>query len=309
MFGNATEFVWQRPRGASGFEFRPSESGQELPLVAARAGATFEDYTPLLDESALFLIFSETEPTAEGVLRFANVYGRLGDDVLRYVGPHVSGNRGSWEQGDLVELVISHIRQMREAVVLRDLIDRRDRRGLARHFRWVGPDEVHRQIMESDATIPIATRTREPEVFAAFKYGDLLGPARYWLDAKVNACLRGHVVLKLLRLGAAHKDQIVLDLLPDSLLAALWLQLALAIAGGKQYRRCRLCGKPFELSPRVNRVSRLTCSAACRNLDYRNRQERARELHGQGKAFSEIAAELGSNVKTVRGWVKTKSRG
>src|SRR5262249_14828640 len=38
-------------------------------------------YRPLLDEPNLFLRFAETEPTAEGVLAFANRFGRLGQDA------------------------------------------------------------------------------------------------------------------------------------------------------------------------------------------------------------------------------------
>src|SRR5262249_12359445 len=47
-------------------------------LLDRRFVSPARSYRPLVDEPNLFLRFAETEPTREGILSFANRYGRLG---------------------------------------------------------------------------------------------------------------------------------------------------------------------------------------------------------------------------------------
>src|SRR5262249_60440765 len=97
-----------------------------------------------------------------------------------------------------------------------------------------------------------------------------------------------------------------LKLVPATLLTALWLQFASAIEGNKRYRRCKECGQWFEVSPETARTSRLFCSGPCPAKAYRGRRHRARELRGKGWSFKDIAEELGSDVPTVKKWVRSK---
>ena len=53
---------------------------------------------------------------------------------------------------------------------------------------------------------------------------------------------------------------------------ALWVQLALAVAGNKQYERCRHCATYFEIGPGAARNSRVYCSETCRAAAYRKRK-------------------------------------
>jgi hypothetical protein len=98
-----------------------------------------------------------------------------------------------------------------------------------------------------------------------------------------------------------HTCKLAMQIVPQSLIGALWLQLAGAIGTGTQFRRCDRCGAWFEVSGRVDRK---LCSGACRSASYRGRQEQARQLAAEGKGFREIARELGSNAATVRKWVR-----
>jgi hypothetical protein len=96
---------------------------------------------------------------------------------------------------------------------------------------------------------------------------------------------------------------------PVSLLGALWLQLAEAVSGNKEFRSCPTCGKWFELSPDVARTNRLFCSDKCRTRAYRGRKEQAQKLAKKGKSIKEIAKELDSDVKTVKGWIQSQQQG
>jgi hypothetical protein len=287
-------------------------------LVAAQPGARFEQYAPLGEESALFLRFAETEMTEDDVLMFANSYGLLGGAVGGRVRAQVLTDPASGEMGDRPGLVLEQIRTMREAVRLWELTHRLDRKGLVGTIRWDGTDTVvylrppgfPPRVVDAgygEDVIVIASRKKRPELLETFKPGDLVEPARFRLRGVVNQQVGlGEVALRLVQPEQGGPDK--LDVLPRSLLGALWLQLALAIGGNKEYRRCRECGRPFELTPSLNRTSRLTCSAACRNRSYRSRQDRARLLHSEGRPVKEIARELDSDAKTVRGWLK-KTKG
>jgi predicted nucleic acid-binding Zn ribbon protein len=90
----------------------------------------------------------------------------------------------------------------------------------------------------------------------------------------------------------------------EDLKTALWFQLAIAVARAKEFRACEVCGKPFEVSPEVNRKDRVTCSDACRSRAYRRRKARAIELRAGGKKLREIAKAVGSDMKTIKGWLQ-----
>jgi hypothetical protein len=87
------------------------------------------------------------------------------------------------------------------------------------------------------------------------------------------------------------------------LLSAVWLQFATAVNENVGHGRCRECGKWFVVAPNAARSSRRFCSTACRSKAYRERQDRARQMHAAKKSFAEIAAELDSDVATVRKWI------
>lgn len=100
----------------------------------------------------------------------------------------------------------------------------------------------------------------------------------------------------------------VLEILPINLIGGLWLQLAETIAGRKKHRACKACGRWFEISPQMYRKSRVYCSEACKSQGYRERKELALRLADEGKTVKEIAAELGSDAKTVKGWLRLARR-
>jgi hypothetical protein len=49
-----------------------------------------------------------------------------------------------------------------------------------------------------------------------------------------------------------------------TLIDAMKLQLVESMIEHKRYRACEQCGKPFELTPQVNRADRIYCTDNCR---------------------------------------------
>ncbi|MGL6094311.1 MAG: helix-turn-helix domain-containing protein [Fimbriiglobus sp.] len=93
-------------------------------------------------------------------------------------------------------------------------------------------------------------------------------------------------------------------LVPDSLHDAAWLQLAAAVAGDNTFRRCPGCAKWVEVSADRGRANQWYCGAACRAKAYRRRQAEAVRMAAAGDTPEAIAAALGTDPDTVRGWIK-----
>jgi hypothetical protein len=64
-----------------------------------------------------------------------------------------------------------------------------------------------------------------------------------------------------------------LELWTDSLISAMYMQLAQAVSGNKKYRQCAWCKSSFEITPRIARTNRMFCSNACKQADYRHRNK------------------------------------
>ena len=90
-------------------------------------------------------------------------------------------------------------------------------------------------------------------------------PAKYYLQKTVNENLRNRVSPQLLWNVRRNRPRgLALFFVPQSLIGLMWLQLAQAVNGNKQYRQC-LAGKTWMLISRETagkRSSRFSCSNA-----------------------------------------------
>jgi hypothetical protein len=93
--------------------------------------------------------------------------------------------------------------------------------------------------------------------------------------------------------------------MPRTLLDALWLQFAHSVLGNRIPRQCK-CGRYFETSPgtRGRSANKIFCKPACKLKDYRRRMDLALRLKAEGKKLEDIAKETGTELKTVRNWLK-----
>ena len=94
-----------------------------------------------------------------------------------------------------------------------------------------------------------------------------------------------------------------------TLLAAMWLQFALAVSENKRFVECKFCNRLFEISRDQTgfRTHRKFCSGACRTKDYRRRKRAARKLAAEGSPLSTIAEQVQADRATVRGWLDAAS--
>lgn len=112
------------------------------------------------------------------------------------------------------------------------------------------------------------------------------------------------------RLSFAEAGQPRLTLEPLTLIAAMWLQLALAITGEKRFVACKFCRRMFEISTEQTgfRSHREFCTDSCKTKDYRRRKRTALALAASGAQATEIAEKTHTDKATVRGWLAAAKR-
>jgi len=70
----------------------------------------------------------------------------------------------------------------------------------------------------------------------------------------------------------------VISFSPTTLLDALWLQLAQALSGGTQFRRCKKCNIPFPVGGKSRRIVARFCSDKCR-IEFNSLRRSRKEQH------------------------------
>jgi hypothetical protein len=299
-------------------------------------GAEFESFDPQTDRLALYEMLARTELTEDGFLDFAHRFGRLGKGAEEHgtllADPSAGDTASPPHEGsppmEPFKVWIRNAAWLREALRIRGMIEANDEKGLAEVFFWYENRfyfSVFRAKGLCDAlqilpSLDEAENKSGPELRKTItdfyvkdgfvlqagagnpiRPGEMKRPAQVWLDDLVSgrlADLASPVMLRNWKRNTAH-----LAVQPHSLLGAIWLQFANAIQHHKFPRTCPECGRAFEVAPGTNRSDRLTCSDSCRSKALRVRRERARQLFAGGKTIKAIAAELGSEAKTVKGWV------
>ncbi len=255
----------------------------------------------------LFMQFAHLRPTEEGVLEFANRYGLLGFPTM--ADSDTNPNRALIGiPGEKLANWSQEIRSMREAVKLHEQV-RANSPELKQVITW-GSGFVD-YANPYGRSFRIADNSK-PERMAKLSHGDMAGPGHYALQIMLNRTLREHPsVPKLFWDNDGKVPVLRMKLAPKNLLAAMWLQFALATEGSRNYRQCDVCGDWFE-GPSENRdEGKKFCKQACRFKAYRQRQPerkaQAITLHSQGMSFTAIAKKLNvEKVSTVKGWIENK---
>ncbi len=207
---------------------------------------SFLTYQPMEDEPALFRKFADTELTKEGILDFANRYGLLARelDVRR-------NEREPWTTTDSFTRWENEIGVMSTFLKVWDAYRNEDKAELRKVIQWV-----------EDSDNPSGFRLRyyrdkELEVASIDKYldrydimdatavkskmipGDLFMPALILIQRIINIWLtKNRIHTRLVMNEELNLEQY---LMPENLLAAMWLQFLLNVSGQTDFERCDIC--------------------------------------------------------------------
>jgi predicted nucleic acid-binding Zn ribbon protein len=260
----------------------------ESPALVDEDGPTWlagwpadEWYEPLRSEPALFAEFAGLSDEPEAFIQFAESYGNLDWGELP------DGRNG-------VPLIVwrAHHRLMGFAVRLWEAIkEERVEPLLGREISVAEPDRDMLPVMGHPVVARIVAPLGEAEYVAYhWSRGGRDDAPRDWprectiayLErrnlsprATAGAALAQFVTSHCRDLSvamvatAAPKTPFRLTYQVDSLIDAMWLQLALAINGNREYRTCPVCGHWWDATEA--RSDKMTCSDRCRK-----RQQRAK---------------------------------
>jgi hypothetical protein len=216
-------------------------------------------YKPLEHATGLFRNFAEIDGTEAAFQQFANGSGMLGVScmVARRKGDEIIGDAEPFAQWAEEHLFIRRAVRLWTAIQSYSLGQQGELRAL---IKWQDHHSVSYQ--DGGAKEWIAT----PDVYSELigdrlKFPDIEMPAWYQLQRVIDR--------KLKQLRPAPQllwdnGQLRLFVRPQSLIGAMWLQLALAVEGDRKYRTCVGCGRWFEIGGGQKRADSETCNATCR---------------------------------------------
>jgi hypothetical protein len=290
--GVAVTFLWKVAN--SGYHWRDLLEGRSLCAVDAFQpdwNNMFDryrrDYRPFQEITGLFLVFAELEPTETAIVEFANKYGMLGSED-NISAPTDFGVVSL--HGEPLELWKQEIEALRNAVDL-----------------WRAMLKGREELM-STLVKQLGDPDKLPMKVGHLQHFDDQEPARAALGAiqrRASYVMRNHVDVDFLFAG--NEPRLQLSLKPFSLLGAIWLQFAVAVEERRNFEKCKNCGRPFEISRMASTGKRSDakfCSTRCRVGSYHMRIEQARRLAKSGVPLLKIAAEVGSDVATIRRWIR-----
>ena len=312
-----SEFVWDVPPAGLGLAVAPE--GEMTPAEWATPGSAGADlecllipkssepprsYEPLAEQPGLFLRFTDLAETEEAVVAFASRFGPLVRPHLPVRPPWnpktlVPGTRLKWRP---------EIRILKEVVTLHAAIDSQDFHAIDGLLDWAG----------TSVTLRTGGTWRLSRIHLTAGETTLsarLAVAKRVRDHAVDSAFQTRATLRLPDRAPAYRPKMSdgkVQLVPVNLLGAMWLQFAVAIEDGNRYKRCEARNCPLEWFKvsglRGVREDAEFCSPKCRHTAYRDRKNRATEMHRSGVPISQIAKSLKTDTQRVRTWTAKKKK-
>ena len=290
----AVSFLWKVAN--SGYQWRDiPEQGRVLCAVDAfqldwnnMFGRYQRSYRPFHEVTGLFLEFADLEPNETAIVEFVNRYGMLGigDNIFApsdFGVVRLHGETLEWWRGK--------IETLRSAVDLWRAMQKGKEELLSTLKKQLGdPDQLPMKVRH------LQHLDDQDPAMAALSV----------IQRSASYVLRQELSFDFLFAG--NEPRLQLSLRPVSLMAAIWLQFAAAVEERRSFEKCKNCGRPFEISRAASigkRSDAKFCSTRCRVGSYHVRIEQARRLAKSGVPLAKIAEEVGSDVATVRRWIKS----
>ena len=269
-------FQWVR--GQSGHTVAQKHNG--LFLVPNRGGGHV-----LTPPSDLYLKFLEVKPDFESTLQFANRFGALGLPREHFHSDHYSVQFGE-SAGDWGNAV----GEFQLYFELWQMAEERNRIALRKLLIQVGAP------LENERFNSALTRNivKTAKSYVVKEINRHLGPGVRHILPAYQTCFRKdctvriwppkiteHVSWQLLLTDTRERVSVQMRLMPDTLLATIWLQFADLVCGSKVIRPCEACGKWMDISENARKASKRmheNCSLKRRMQKWRE-QKRAKRNH------------------------------
>lgn len=248
------EFVWHRLTNPAWKEERHFAGEPDEINTSILVGEEGAAYRPLSEHPALFMEFAGLDGSEPSFLKFAEEHGRLG--LYR----HHESQLESWVGGSPLcdEEEYCYWRgeheMMKAAVALHRATDREDATDGDEQFvkLTAKPGAIEAAVFLGHRSRPLTTIRSEGRSKRL--------ALRRLLAAYVSEGLVKREVSPSLTLAETGLRPMRLTYQAQTLIAAMWLQLALAIDGHRLYQTCEVCGKPWDATN--SRAG--YCSEACR---------------------------------------------
>lgn len=303
------EFKWLKPRSvhyAAGrfLDKKGRPSGELFELIVSSKGdyEGGEEYSPLHETASLGSDFAKLAPEKDQIAAFASKWGFLTrPDAAR---TNEQRRKKRPEFGEAIVTWDRSIRDYQQAIaVLEWLRDGKERELEKRIVQepesalWRFSSDDGRNILRFSIASPTNART-------IFVLGGRV------LAAYVNFHLMDHSYPSLLptsRIG--QEEHFVLRIRPKNLIGLLWWQLARKALGDVNYRLCKVCKSPLEISKDDTgfRTNREFCSDVCKQKDYREKVKTAKKMHAEGLKIQLIAKHFGTTPNIIQNWVTKKN--
>jgi len=293
----ARGFQWADRKPFPGLGKFMHKTKSERFLVAVDSPKPPRSYS-LFDQRALFTTFGETTPTEDGVLTFANRYGFLGRPCSCRIAEPDPLKPDTWwpASGERFSDWIREIALMRHGVDLWTNVKRgpaRTRAAQESLKKRLEPFIKWEKINVGTRSHPIEGRRvnyyggeyfrsfviadqRDRNRFAQLSDKELVRPAWLALLQIVTEQLKKFPLNGALEYTEPQEEweenaaRFVIS--NDSLLGAMWMQFAEAIAKNLELRRCAECGAPF--SEDQKRADAKFCNTTCKMRYHYKRYKR-----------------------------------
>ena len=327
---NPVYFQWDVPTGghrwvraATNDEPNPKRYLTDEIGLGSR-GLEVTRHYPLAAHTGLFRDFAGVEPTEDGVATFAEEFGLLGGECARLIHP-TDEPPGPVYHGELLASWVGEVLRMRQLLALWGALNESKIDDLAPHFRLQSseggltsivyeshpgekPDRRSRTTRLLTKEVAVIDDDTHRDLVSKFRNGSIAPVVRHYLRRALDAKLEKHSsAARILWIGQSQTE-LGIHVVPGSLIGALWLQFATAVAGDKQYRSCVNCGRWFEIASGTTRGAarsdRSHCTPTCKSRALRDRRKKVIELHRREVPEAEISKQLNTKVRTIRRWIK-----
>lgn len=247
-----------------------------------------KSFDPLgAEHRTLFQDFAALKVSPDGIKVFANKYGMLGDPytvqantykikkrtsqpavVSEYPQTHIRIVRKQVEKAEPYWAWVMQIIVMRVALEVWALINKLDETPMR---RYILTDEKGFRLIDPSTGYFVTARYPWWMVGCGGLItvaGEQKILARFLLKEIINANIKGK--FSPVMTYGLDSDNPAFRIIPNSLLAALWLQFAQAVDKSHTYKQCERCGKWFDVAKKMGaRADKKWCGGACKKAAYR----------------------------------------